>query len=164
MRLPSATVVSHDLAGFDLAAQGAFQPASIETVEHRLVGWSSKPILDLLSANSQLFFSGNLYRLGLIGLAGIVLVELPKVTELFPLLLLNGNQTQPLLVGLAAVADFCLQLFIRPLEITQMLDALECQTLALRVGCKIIAASFAVIGAGIILAFTVLLMKRAIIG
>ena len=98
MCLSTATVVSHDLARFDFAASGAFQPASIETVEHRLVGRSGKPIRNLLSANSQLFLSGNLYRLGLIGLAGIVLVELPKITELFPLLLLNGNQTQPLLV------------------------------------------------------------------
>ena len=154
MRLPSATVVSHDLAGFDLAASGAFQPASIKTVEHRLVGRRGKPIRNLLSANAQLFFPGNLYRLGFSGLTAIVLIKLPKITELFPLLLLNGNQTQPLLVGLATVTDFCLKLFVRPLEITQMLNALECQTLALRVGCKIIAASFAVIGASIILTFT----------
>ena len=164
MCLTTTAVVGHDLAGFYFSATCTFEPSSVETIKHRIVGWGIEPIRNLLSSNAQLLLSGNLYRLELIGQNGMVLIWIPKITELFPLLMLYGDQAQPLLVGSAPLADFLPQLLLWPFEITQMLDTCERQTLALWVGSKIIAANLAVIGAGIVLTFTVLLVDWAVVG
>lgn len=88
MCLATTAVAGHGFARLYLAASCTLEPACVETVKYGVISGGVKSICDFLPANSQPFFSGIGNWLGLVDLAGIMLIEFAEIAEFFALLLL----------------------------------------------------------------------------